>query len=99
MIIYPIIDTQNRTTNINRTNEQFKGAILAGITSNTLNQYLGSQISPLSSANISLVDSSGLMTVTGIAQLTDANIFDKKFSSLTEQYGTNKKCKKYNRSL
>jgi signal transduction histidine kinase len=93
LIIYPIFDTQNRTTNINRTNEQFKGAILAGITSNTLNQYLGSQISPLSSANISLVDSSGLMTVTGIAQLTDANVFDKKFSPLTEQYGTSKNVK------
>ena len=86
LIIYPIFDNQNRTANINRTNEQFKGAILAGITSNTLNQYLGSQISPLSSANISLIDSSGLMTVTGIAQLSDTNIFDKKFSPLTEQY-------------
>ncbi|CAN5610705.1 hypothetical protein BH18THE1_BH18THE1_15720 [soil metagenome] len=93
LIIYPIIDTQNQTTNINRTNEQFKGAILAGITSNTLNQYLGSQISPLSSANISLVDSSGVMTVTGIAQLTDANVFDKKFSSLTEQSGTSNNVK------
>ena len=93
LILYPIIDTQNRSTDINRTNEQFKGAILAGITSDTLNQYLGSQISPLSSANLSLVDSSGLMTVTGIAQLTDANVFDKKFSSLTEQFGTRKNVK------
>ena len=93
LIIYPIFDTQNRTTNIDRTNEQFKGAIFAGITSNTLNQFLGSQISPLSSANISLVDSSGVMTVTGIAQLTDANVFDKKFSSLTEQFGTRKNVK------
>ena len=93
LIIYPIIDTQNRTTNINRTNEQFKGAILAGITSDTLNQYLGSQISPLSSANLSLVDSSGLMTVTGIAQLTGTNVFDKKFSSLTERTGINKNVK------
>lgn len=93
MIIYPIIDTQNRTTNINRTNEQFKGAILAGITSNTLNQYLESQISTLSSANISLVDSSGVMTVTGIVQLTEANVFDIKFSPLTEQYGTSKNVK------
>ncbi|MDW0213892.1 MAG: ATP-binding protein [Nitrososphaeraceae archaeon] len=93
LIIYPIFDTQNQTTNINRTNEQFKGAILAVITSNTLNQYLGSQISPLTSANLSLVDSSGVMTVTGIAQLTDANVFDKKFSSLTEQFGTRKNVK------
>ena len=93
LIIYPIYNTQNRTTNISRTNEQFKGAILAGITSNTLDQYLGSQISPLSSANISLVDSSGVMTVTGIAQLTDANVFDKKFSSLTERSGVNKNVK------
>ncbi|MDW0173968.1 MAG: ATP-binding protein [Nitrososphaeraceae archaeon] len=93
LIIYPIFDTQNRTTSSNRTNEQFKGAILAVITSNTLNQYLGSQISPLTSANLSLVDSSGVMTVTGIAQLTDANVFDKKFSSLTEQFGTRKNVK------
>src|SRR6185503_5159756 len=93
LILYPIIDTQNRTTNINRTNEQFKGAILAGITSDTLNQYLGSQISPLSSANLSLVDSSGLMTVTGIPQLTGTNVFDRKFSSLTERTGVNKNVK------
>jgi len=93
LILYPIIDTQNRSTNINRTNEQFKGAILAGITSDTLNQYLGSQISPLSSANLSLVDSSGLMTVTGIPQLTGTNVFDKKFSSLTERTGINKNIK------
>jgi signal transduction histidine kinase len=93
LILYPIIDTQNRSTNINSTNEQFKGAILAGITSDTLNQYLGSQISPLSSANLSLVDSSGLMTVTGIAQLTGTNVFDKKFSSLTERTGINKNVK------
>ena len=93
LILYPIIDTQNRSTNINRTNEQFKGAILAGITSDTLNQFLGSQISPLSSANLSLVDSSGLMTVTGIAQLTGTNVFDKKFSSLTERTGINKNIK------
>jgi len=93
LILYPIIDTQNRSTNINRTNEQFKGAILAGISSDTLNQYLGSQISPLSSANLSLVDSSGLMTVTGIPQLTGTNVFDKKFSSLTERTGINKNVK------
>ena len=93
LILYPIIDTQNQTTSINRTNEQFKGAILAGITSNTLNQYLGSQISPLTMANLSLVDSSGLMTVTGIAQLTGANVFDKKFSSLTARTGINKNVK------
>lgn len=77
LIVYPIIDSKNRTANVNSTNEQFKGAILAGISSNTLNQYLGSQISPLSWANISLVDSSGKITLTGIAQLTDANVFDK----------------------
>jgi signal transduction histidine kinase len=93
LIVYPIIDSKNRTANVNSTNEQFKGAILAGISSNTLNQYLGSQISPLSSANISLVDSSGKITLTGIAQFTDANVFDKKFSPLTEKYGINKNVK------
>ncbi len=93
LIIYPIIDSKNQTTKINSTNEEFKGAIMAGISSNTLNQYLGSQISPLSSANISLVDSSGMITLTGITQLTDANVFDKKFSPLTEKYGTGKNVK------
>ena len=93
LIIYPIVDSKNRSTNANGTNEQFKGAIMAGISSNTLNQYLGSQISPLSSANISLVDSSGMITLAGIKQLTDANVFDKKFSPLTEKYGTSKNVK------
>jgi signal transduction histidine kinase len=86
LIIYPIIDTRNQIPiNSNNTNEKFKGAILAGISSSTLSQFLENQISPLSSANISLVDSSGLMITTGIPRLVDANIFDKKFNSLTER--------------
>ncbi len=93
LIIYPIIDSKNRATNINATNKELKGAILAGISSNTLNQYLGSQISPLSSANISLVDSSGMITLTGITQLADTNVFAKKFSPLSEQYGISKNLK------
>ena len=60
LILYPIIDTQNRTTVQNNTNE-FKGAILAGISSKTLDGFLQSQIPPLASANLSLVDSSGMM--------------------------------------
>ena len=86
LIIYPIIDTQNQTLiKNNNTNEGFKGAILAGISSHTLNKFLENQISPLSSANISLVDSNGVMILTGIPKLIDANIFDKKFNSLTER--------------
>ncbi|HVD07724.1 MAG TPA: histidine kinase dimerization/phospho-acceptor domain-containing protein, partial [Nitrososphaeraceae archaeon] len=86
LIIYPIIDTQNRTLiKNNNTNQGFKGAILAGISSNTLNKFLVNQISPLSSANISLIDSNGVMILTGIPKLIDANIFDKKFNSLTER--------------
>ena len=69
----------------NKTNEVFKGAILAGISSESLDNFLQGQISPLSSANLSLVDSSGMMILTGIPKLVDANVFDKKFDSLTER--------------
>src|SRR4030095_2351585 len=36
LITYPIIDTHSNTINKNRTNEEFKGAVLAGISSDTL---------------------------------------------------------------
>jgi signal transduction histidine kinase len=86
LIIYPIIDTQNQTLNKNNnTNKGFKGAILAGISSHTLNKFLENQISLLSSANISLVDSNGTMILTDIPKLINANIFDKKFNPLTER--------------
>jgi signal transduction histidine kinase len=81
LILYPIIDTQNKTITQNKTNQVFKGAILAGISSETLDNFLQGQISPLSSANLSLVDSSGMMILTGIPKLVDANVFDKKFDS------------------
>lgn len=79
IILYPIIDTQNKTITQNKTNELFKGAILAGISSETLDNFLQGQISPLSSANLSLVDSSGMMFLTGMPRLINANVFDKKF--------------------
>ena len=82
LIIYPIIHTQNNTINKNKTNEEFKGAVLAGISSDTLTQFLENQLSPLSSANLSLADSSGKIILTGIPKLFDANVFDKKFNSL-----------------
>jgi signal transduction histidine kinase len=86
LIIYPIIDTQNQTLiKNNTTNKGFKGAISAGISSHSLNKFLENQISPLSSANISLVDSNGTMILTDIPKLINANIFDKKFNSLTER--------------
>ena len=81
LILYPIIDTRNKTITQNKTNDVFKGAILAGISSETLENFLQGQISPLSSANLSLVDSSGMMILTGIPKLVDANVFDKKFDS------------------
>lgn len=80
LILYPIIDTQNKTIMQNKTNE-FKGAVLAGISSETLDNFLQGQISPLSSANLSVVDSSGMMILTGIPKLVGANIFDKKFDT------------------
>ena len=92
LIIYPIIDTQNQTLiKNNNTNQGFKGAILAGISSHTLNKFLVNQISPLSSANISLIDSNGVMILTGIPKLIDTNIFDKKFNSLTERSSVDNK--------
>jgi signal transduction histidine kinase len=82
LILYPIIDTQNKSITQNKTNE-FKGAILAGVSSETLDNFLQGQISPLSSANLSVVDSSGMMILTGIPKLVDANVFDKKFDTST----------------
>src|SRR4029453_4312202 len=82
LITYPIIDTHNNTINKNKTNEEFKGAFLEGISPHTLSHFLVTQLSPLSSANLSLVDSRGKMMLTGIPKLFDANVFDKKFNSL-----------------
>jgi len=82
LIIYPIIDTHNNTINKNKTNEEFKGAVLAGIRSDTLTQFLENQLSPLSSANLSLIDSSSNMILTGMPKLFDTSVFDKKFNSL-----------------
>jgi signal transduction histidine kinase len=80
LILYPIIDTHNLTTAQNNTNE-FKGAILAGISSKTLDGFLQSQIPPLASANLSLVDSSGMMILAGIPDLVGTSVFNKKFDS------------------
>jgi signal transduction histidine kinase len=91
LIIYPIIDTQNRTINKNKTNEEFKGAVLAGISSDTLTQFLENQLSPLTSANITLADSSGKMIFTGIPKLFDAYVFDKKFDSSLRGSGADNK--------
>lgn len=77
LILYPIIDTQNRTSQ-NTTNE-FRGAILAGISSETLNSSLQSQVPPMVSANLSLVDSSGMMIHTGNPNFDGINVFNKKF--------------------
>ena len=83
LILYPIIDTQNRTTQ-NNTNG-FRGAILAGISSETLKNFLQSQIPPMVSANFSLIDSSGMMIHAGIPNFDGTNVFNKKFDSKMEQ--------------
>ncbi len=81
LILYPIIDIQNRTTAQNNTNE-FKGAILAGISSKTLDSFLQGQIPPLASANLSLVDSSGMMILAGIPDFVGTSVFNMKFDSI-----------------
>lgn len=81
LILYPIIDTQNRTTAQNNTNK-FRGAILAGISSKTLDGFLQSYIPPLASANLSLIDSSGMMILTGIPEFVGTSVFNKKFDSV-----------------
>lgn len=78
---YPIMDTQNRIGSQNNTNE-FRGVVLAGISSETLNNFLQSQLPPLISANISLVDSSGMMILTGIPGFMGTSVFDKRFDSM-----------------
>jgi signal transduction histidine kinase len=78
---YPIIDTQYRIGSQNNTNE-FRGVVLAGISSETLNNFLQSQLPPLISANISLVDSSGMMILTGIPGFMGTSVFDKRFDSM-----------------
>ena len=78
---YPIIETQNRIASQNNTSE-FRGVILAGISSETLNNFLQSQLPPLISANISLVDSSGTMILAGIPGFMGTSVFDKKFDSM-----------------
>ena len=81
LILYPIIDTQNRITSQNNTNE-FRGAIMAGISSETLSSFLQSQLAPLVSANLSLVDSSGMLMLAGIPGFTGTSVFDEKFDSM-----------------
>ena len=78
---YPIIETQNRIASQNNTSE-FRGVILAGISSETLNNFLQSQLPPLISANISLVDSSGTLILTGIPGFMGTSVFDKRFDSM-----------------
>jgi signal transduction histidine kinase len=81
LILNPIIDTQNYITPQNNTNE-FRGAVMAGISSETLDSFLRSQLPPLASANISLVDSRGMLILAGIPGYSGTSIFDKKFDSM-----------------
>jgi len=81
LILNPIIDTQNHITSQNNTNE-FRGAIMAGISSETLDSFLQSQLPPLASANISLVDSRGMLILAGIPGYSGTSVFDRKFDSI-----------------
>ena len=80
LILYPIVDVQNNTISQNKHNE-FRGAILAGISSETLNSFLQSHIPPLVSANLSLVDSSGKMILSRFPGSVDSSAINKKFDS------------------
>ena len=81
LILNPIIDTQNHITSQNNTNG-FRGAIMAGISSETLDSFLQSQLPPLASANISLVDSRGMLILAGIPGYSGISVFDRKFDSI-----------------
>ena len=88
-IIYPILETENSTaTENNNTNEIFKGVVLATINPSVLGQLLENQLSPLTNANISLVNSNGLMILKGTPEYFGINLLDPTAKSLSEQFVT-----------
>ena len=85
-IVYPILDTENSTRAGNNTNQIFKGIVLAAINPNVLGQFLENQLSPLTNANISLVNSNGLMILKGTPEYLGINLLDPTAKSLSEQF-------------
>ena len=87
-IVYPILDTDNSTVTENNVNQIFKGVVLATINPNVLGLILNNQLSPLTSANISLVNSNGLMILKGTPEYFGINLLDPTAKSLSEQFVT-----------
>jgi signal transduction histidine kinase len=87
-IAYPILDTENSTVTENNVNQIFKGVVLATINPNVLGLILNNQLSPLTSANISLVNSNGLMILKGTPEYFGINLLDPTARSLSEQFVT-----------
>lgn len=88
-IIYPILETDNSiATENNNNNQTFRGVVLATINPNVLGQLLENQLSPLTNANISLVNSNGLMILKGTPEYFGINLLDPTAKSLSEQFVT-----------
>ncbi|HJU79072.1 MAG TPA: sensor histidine kinase [Nitrososphaeraceae archaeon] len=87
-IVYPILDTENSTLTDNIANQIFKGVILATINPNVLGLLLDNQLSPLTNANISLVNSNGLVILKGTPEYFGINLLDPTAKSLSEQFIT-----------
>ncbi|HJR85474.1 MAG TPA: sensor histidine kinase [Nitrososphaeraceae archaeon] len=87
-IVYPILDTENSTVTENNVNQTFKGVVLATINPNVLGLILNNQLSPLTNANISLVNSNGLMILKGTPEYFGINLLDPTARSLSEQFVT-----------
>lgn len=87
-IVYPILNTEDSTTIKNNANQIFRGVVLATINPNSLGQLLENQLAPLTNANISLVNSNGLMILKGTPEYFGINILDPTVKSLSEQFVT-----------
>lgn len=87
-IVYPILDTVNSTTIENNANQIFMGVVLATINPNVLGQLLEDQLAPLTNANLSLVNSNGVMILKGIPEYFGINLLDPSAKSLSEQFDT-----------
>jgi signal transduction histidine kinase len=91
-IIYPILGTENSTVTENyKVNKIFRGVVLATINPNVLGQLLEDQLSPLTNANISLVNSNGLMILKGTPEYFGINLLDPTAKSLSDQFVTDVK--------
>ncbi|HXW11895.1 MAG TPA: sensor histidine kinase [Nitrososphaeraceae archaeon] len=87
-IIYPILDSENATATESNSNQIFKGVVLATINPTVLGELLENQLSPLTNANISLVNSNGLMILKGTPEYFGINLLDPTAKSLSEQFVT-----------